>query len=273
MLKIAGIQIIASEDKNKNLEKTKNLISLAADKDAKIICLPELFNIQWFPKDINPDNFKLAEDESGHTISFIKNIAREKKVVLICPIFEKDGENYYNTAFVINEHGEITGKYRKIHIPQLPLWEEKEYFKPGNLGFPIFVTKYAKIGIQICWDNFFPEGARILALKGAEIIFAPTASAFTHSHAKWERTISANAHANGVFIFRANRIGKEDRQEFYGKSFCAGPDGEFVVKPSGQSEGIIIADINLKAIDMARRDWSFFKDRRPDQYGELTKVR
>lgn len=270
-MKIAGIQLIANKDKNKNLERAKHLISLAADRGAKIICLPELFNIQWFPKDINPENFKLAEDESGETITFIKDLAKEKKVVLICPIFEKDKEDYFNTAFVIDEHGGIIGKYRKVHVPQIPLWEEKAYFKAGNLGFPVLVTKHARIGIQICWDNFFPEGARILALKGAEIIFAPTASAFVHSHAKWERAISANAHANGVFIFRANRIGKEERQEFYGKSFCTGPDGEFVVKPSGQAEGIIIADVNLKAIDMARRDWSFFKDRRPDQYGELVK--
>ncbi|MBI5681563.1 MAG: acyltransferase [Deltaproteobacteria bacterium] len=271
MLKIAGIQLITNEDKDSNIEKAKNLVGVASDKGAKIICLPELFNTRWFPRDINPDNFKLAEDEAGHTLNVMKDTARRKKVVLVCPIFEKDGDDYYNTAFVIDEHGEVIGKYRKVHVPQLPFWEERSYFKPGNLGFPVFDTKYAKVGIQICWDNFFPEGSRILALKGAEIIFAPTASAFSHSHERWERAMAVNAHMNGIFIFRLNRIGRESRQEFYGRSFCVGPDGEFIDKPSGQSDGVVIVSINLKAIDVIRQDWAFFKDRRPDQYGEIIK--
>ena len=271
MLTLAGIQLTAGRDKDKNIEKAGNLTRLAADKGAKIICLPQLFNTYWFPADINPENFKLAEDKSGKTIKLMKKIAKEKRVVLIAPVFEKDGENFYNTAFVIDENGGIIGKYRKVHIPQLPFWEEKAYFRPGDMGFPTFNTNYAKIGVQICWDNFFPEGARILALKGAQIIFAPTASAFIRSHAKWERAIAANAHANGIFIFRVNRIGKEERQEFYGKSFCAGPDGEFIDEPTGESEGIVILDINLKMIDIVRQDWSFLKDRRPDQYNETIK--
>ena len=118
-----------------------------------------------------------------------------------------------------------------MHIPELPLWEEKAYFKPGDLGFPVFKTPFATIGVQICWDIFFPEGFRILALKGAEIVFAPTASAFYHSHRKWERAIAAASHANGIYIFRVNRTGREEKQEFYGRSFCVGPDGEFTTKP------------------------------------------
>lgn len=273
MLKIAGIQLTANEDKDKNIEKAKNLVGVASDKGAKIVCLSELFNTHWFPRDINPDNFKLAEDDTGHTLHIMRDTARKEKVILICPIFEKDRDNYYNTAFVIDEHGEIIGRYRKVHVPQIPLWEEKTYFSPGDTGFPIFTTKYARLGIQICWDNFFPEGSRILALKGAEIIFAPTASAFSHSHARWERAIAANAHTNGVFVFRVNRIGKENRQEFYGRSFCVGPDGEFIDKPAGQSQGVVMVNINLKAIDVVRQDWAFFKDRRPEEYGEIVRLR
>lgn len=269
MVRIAGIQLIATEDKEANIDKAKNLVSVSSDKGAKIICFAELFNTHWFPEVINQNNFQLAENEKEHTLHVMRDIAKRKKIILICPIFEREGDNCYNTAFVIGEDGEIIGKYRKMHIPQLPFWEERSYFKPGNLGFPVFETKYARFGIQICWDNFFPEGARILALKGAQIIFAPTAAGLVYSHQKWERAMAAAAHTNGIFIFRVNRVGKEGKLEFYGKSFCVGPDGEFIVKPVGEAEGVVIADINLKEIDIIRQDWAFFKDRRVEQYKEL----
>jgi N-carbamoylputrescine amidase len=269
MLKIAGIQMFADEDKGKNIKKAKELISIAAENGAKIVCLGELFSTRWFPREANKELLTLAEDENGETIRSISQYAKENNIVIISPIFEKDADGkYYNSAFIIDDDGIILGKYRKIHIPQIPLWEEKFYFSPGNLGFPVFKTKYANIGIQICWDNFFPEGSRILALKGAEIIFAPTAAAFA-THYKWQTVISANAIVNGIFIFRINRVGKEEKQHFYGKSFCVSPEGELLDIPSGVGEGIVFVTVDFKEINLVRREWSFMKDRREEIYKEI----
>ena len=270
MFKVAGIQAACSENKDKNLENTINLIRMAADREAKIIGLQELFNIHWFPYEINEDNFALAEKEDGKTIKILQNLAKEKEIVLICPVFEHDISGvYYNTAFVIDADGSIAGKYRKNHIPEHPYWEEKYYFKPGNLGFPVFTTRYAKIGIQICWDVFFPEVSRILALKGAEIIFSPTASDSVSAIQKWEKIISSNALANNVFIFRVNRVGNEKHQQFYGKSFCVNPEGNLICGPSNEKDSILIADIDLHQIGETRRLWTFIRDRREEIYGEI----
>jgi len=188
-------------------------------------------------------HFSFAEMVDGPSIKPMQELARRYNVVLICPIFEKGEDAFYNSAVVIDAGGEILGSYRKAHIPQIPLWEEKFYFLPGNLGFPVFQTKFAIIGIQICWDNFFPEGSRILALKGAQIIFSPTAAAFA-SQEKWETVISSNAISNGVYIFRVNRVGSEEKQDFYGRSFCVSPEGELLDKPTGMKEGIALIEIN-----------------------------
>lgn len=271
IVKTAGVQIASTLDREKNLSRAAMLIELAADEGAKIIALPELFHLRWFPHTINQKGFALAETADGRTVTFLRELALKKKAVIVAPVFEADSGDHFNTAFVIGPDGEIIGKYRKMHIPQLPLWEEKAYFKPGDLGFPVFKTPFATIGVQICWDIFFPEGFRILALKGAEIVFAPTASAFYHSHRKWERAIAAASHANGIYIFRVNRTGREEKQEFYGRSFCAGPDGEFTTKPSGASAGIVLADIDLSEIAVNRDEWVFMKDRRPEEYKELVK--
>jgi len=268
-LTIAGVQMASTEVLADNLKKAEGLIGLAAEKGAKIITLPQLFNRPWFPASVNKDNFSMAEDEEGESLSFLRALADKEGIVLIASIFEKDGADYFNTAFVIGEDGAIIGRYRKIHVPQIPLWEERSYFKPGDLGFPVFKTPYATIGVQLCWDVFFPEGFRVLALKGAEVVFTPTASAFVHSAKKWERAISAAAHANGIFIFRANRVGAEKEQEFYGRSFCVRPDGEFISPPSGASEGIILSEIELADIATARSSWVFLKDRRPSEYEEI----
>ncbi len=268
-MRLAGIQIACSEDKEKNLEKAIKFAQIASEKDAHIICFQELFTTHWFPKEMDKTHFSLAEKIDGPSIRRMQNLAKEKEVVLVCPIFEKDGErSFYNSAVVIDAGGEILGCYRKIHVPQIPLWEEKFYFSPGNLGFPIFNTKFAVIGIQICWDNFFPEGSRILALKGAQIIFSPTAAAFA-SQKKWETVISGNAISNGVYLFRVNRVGSEERQDFYGKSFCMSPEGELVDEPTGMKEGIALIDIDLKSIDRVRKEWPLLKDRRPEAYKEI----
>ncbi|MEK7773298.1 MAG: nitrilase-related carbon-nitrogen hydrolase [Deltaproteobacteria bacterium] len=268
-IKVAGIQLSSSHSLEKNLHKAGGIIELAADQGAQIITLPQLFNTRWFPSDIDNRNFSLAEKEDGATVTYLRGLAAKKSAVIVAPVFEEDDGSYFNTAFVIGNDGGIIGKYRKVHVPQIPLWEERAYFKPGDLGFPVFKTPLATIGVQLCWDIFFPEGFRILALKGAQVVLAPTASAYEHSHKKWERAVRAAAHANGIYIMRVNRVGAEEKQEFYGKSFCAGPDGELVDKPSGSSEGVVLTDIDLTAIGEARNEWVFLKDRRPEVYGEI----
>ena len=270
IVRTAGIQLSSGADLERNLKKAAGLIELAAEEGAKIVTLPQLFNTRFFPSVIDRDSFSLAEEEGGRTIGFLKELALRRGVYIIASIFENCNGSFFNTAFAIGPSGEIAGKYRKVHVPQIPLWEERAYFKPGDLGFPVFDTPWAKVGVQICWDVFFPEGFRTLALKGAEVVLCPTASAFLHSRKAWERALSAAAHANGIFIFRVNRVGKEERQEFYGRSFCAGPDGDFVVKPCGASAGVVIADIDLSEIGRVRSEWVFLKDRRPEEYGALT---
>ncbi len=266
-VKVAGIQFACGPDKERNLKKARDLALLALEREARILCFQELFNTFWFPSKADPSCFDLAEGEDGPTLSLMRDLSREGKATFVCPIFERDGDSFYNTAFVVH-NGEVLGRYRKIHLPHLPLWQEKFYFKPGDLGFPVFDTPYGRIAVQICWDNFFPEGARILALKGAEIIFAPTACAFA-SHPKWERAMAANAHMNGIFIVRVNRVGREEDLHFYGKSFCVSPEGELLCEPSGLKEGIILFDIDLKEIERVRKEWSFLPERKAGLYREI----
>jgi N-carbamoylputrescine amidase len=272
VLKIAVIQFGCSDDKEKNIEKALNLWEMAAEKGAKIVCFQELFNTNWFPMEPDTKNLELAEEIPGHTTDIFSKKSKEKGIVTICPLFEKGKNgNYYNSAAIIDNYGKILGTYRKNHLPQIPLWEEKFYFKPGDLGFPVFNTDFAPIGIQMCWDNFFPEGTRIMALKGAKIIFSPTACAFA-SHEKWEKMISGNAIANQLFIARANRVGSEKKQDFYGKCFCVNPNGELIAGPTALNDGILFADIDLEEMKDVREKWGFFKDRRRTIYGEIVKL-
>jgi N-carbamoylputrescine amidase len=269
LVRLAGIQISCSEEKERNIEKAVKFAQIAVEKGANIICFQELFTTYWFPKEMEKRNFSFAEKIDGPSIVRMQGLAKENEIALVCPIFEIGEENaFFNSAVVIDAGGEILGSYRKVHVPQIPLWEERYYFSPGNLGFPVFKTKFAVIGIQICWDNFFPEGSRILALKGAEIIFSPTAAAFA-SQKKWETVISSNAIVNGIYILRVNRVGSEEKQDFYGRSFCISPEGELLDKPTGLKEGIALMDVDLKSVDRVRKEWPFFKDRRPGTYGEI----
>jgi N-carbamoylputrescine amidase len=268
LIKLAGIQISCSEEKERNIEKAVKFTQIAIEKGAHIICFQELFTTHWFPREMNKSYFALAEKVDGATITRMQRLAEENKVVLICPIFETEGGIFYNSAIVIDADGKVLGSYRKIHVPQIPLWEERYYFSSGDHGFPVFRTKFAPIGVQICWDNFFPEGPRILALKGAKILFSPTAAAFA-SQRKWETAISSNALTNGVYIFRVNRVGSEEKQDFYGRSFCISPEGELLDKPTGMKDGIALVEIDLKNIDKTRKEWPFFKDRRPEAYQEI----
>jgi N-carbamoylputrescine amidase len=268
-IKVAGIQMVCREEKDDNVRKAVRMAELAAGKGAQIVCFQELFNTHWFPRDIHDDNFLLAEDLNGPTVATMKTVAKGKGVALICPFFERAGDRYFNTAAVIDQQGEIVGTYRKIHVPQIPLWEERAYFSSGDKGFPIFDLGVAKIGVQICWDNFFPEGTRTLALQGAQILFAPTAAAFA-SQQRWLKVIAANAIVNGLFIMRVNRVGNEPKQDFYGMSFCISPEGDLVDEPTGLQEGILLVEIDLDEISRVRKEWPLLKDRRPDAYALLT---
>ena len=268
-MRLAGIQIACGEEKDRNIEKAVAFATIAIEKGARIICFQELFTTFWFPREMNRGHFGLAETNEGFSIRRMQQLAIEHQVVLICPMYEEGEQNcFFNSAFVIDADGTVLGCYRKIHIPQIPLWEEKYYFSPGNHGFPVFETRFGVIGIQICWDNFFPEGSRILSLKGAQIIFSPTAAAFA-SQKKWETVITGNAISNGVYIFRVNRVGREPKQDFYGMSFCVSPEGELLGPPAGMKEGIALIDIDLQEIQRVRKEWPFFKDRRPEIYREI----
>jgi len=268
--KIAGIQMSCSESPEKNLKKASEMAEVALENGAKIIAFQQLFHLPWFPAEEDKEHFSLAETEDGPAVSMVKELAKKGDCVVVCPIFEKAGEDYYNTAFVVDADGTVAGRYRKTHVPEIPLWREKFYFAPGDLGFPVIETKYARLGVQVCWDTFFPEGFRALALKGAQVIVVPTAAAFASAQ-RWERMLTSAAIANGVFVFRVNRVGGDERQRFYGKSFLANPYGEITIEPTGKSDAVVLAEVDLDEIEEARRVWGFFADRRPEHYGELTK--
>lgn len=267
-VKIAGIQMGCGEDKEDNVQRALRMGRLAAEKGAQVICFQELFNTHWFPRDIDEGNFLLAEDIDGPTVATMRTLAKAQGVALICPFFERDGDRYFNTAAVIDQDGEIVGAYRKVHIPQIPLWEERSYFSPGDKGFPVFDLGPATIGVQICWDNFFPEGTRQLALQGAQVVFAPTAAAFA-SQQRWLKVLAGNAIVNGLFIVRVNRVGSEPKHDFYGMSFCLSPEGDLVDEPTGLQEGILLAEIALDEVSRVRKEWPFLKDRRPEIYSLL----
>ena len=208
-VRLGGVQIACCEENSRNLDRAVEFARIAIEKGAQIIGFQELLNTHWFPREMKKEHFALAETVEGPTLKRMRQLASDHRVVLVCPIFEDGKEGrFYNSAFVIDGDGSILGCYRKVHIPQIPLWEERYYFSPGDKGFPVFETLHGVIGIQICWDNFFPEGSRILALKGAQILFAPTAAAFA-SQPRWETVMKGSAISNGCFIFRINRVGSE----------------------------------------------------------------
>ena len=268
-MRIAGIQISASSDPERTIQRAIDMAEVAAEKEAGIICYPELFLTSWFPRDENKSSFSLALSSLGATLSRFQQVSQRTKTVLVVPFFESANNRYYNTAAVYDS-GKLLGAYRKLHLPNLPLYREQFYFSPGDAGLPVFDTSKGRIGIQICWDNLFPEASRALALKGAEIILAPTAAAL-NNHRLWETAISANAFANNVFIFRVNRVGKEEAIAFYGRSFCVGPWGELVSELAGGKEAIVLADIDPNERAAANETWGFLKHRRPREYGDLVK--
>ncbi|HUJ19063.1 MAG TPA: nitrilase-related carbon-nitrogen hydrolase [Nitrospirota bacterium] len=268
-MRVAGIQIAAGPELDRTVQRAIEMVEIAAEKEARIICFPELFLNPWFPREENKAAFSLALSSLGGTLGRFQQASERTKTVLVVPFFESQNGTYFNSAAVYDS-GRLLGVYRKIHVPDIPLYRERFYFSPGDSGLPVFETSKGRIGIQICWDNLFPEGSRVLALKGAEIIFAPTAAAL-NNHRHWETAISANAFANNLFIFRVNRVGKEGDLSFYGRSFCAGPWGELVSELAGGKEAIVLADVDPKEREEATETWGFLRQRKPGEYGELVK--
>ena len=269
-----------------NLKKTLALTEQAAKKGAKIICTQELFRSQYFCQSEDHENFKLAESIPGPSTVAFQKLAKKYKVVIVASLFEKRASGlYHNTAVIIDADGALLGIYRKMHIPDDPLFYEKFYFTPGDTGFRAWQTKYGKIGVLICWDQWYPEGARLTALQGAEILFYPTAIGWhpkekaeygSNQHGAWEISHRGHAVANGCYVAAINRIGTEkpiggDGLEFWGQSFVAGTSGQILAKASVDQEEILLVPVDLDKVDVTRTHWPFLRDRRIDAYGDLTK--
>ena len=266
------------EVKEANILKHEKMIKEAGEKRVQILCLQELFYGPYFCAEQNERWYAFAEKvPEGPTIQRLAVHAEKYKMVLIIPVYEEEIPGvYYNTAAVIDADGKYLGKYRKNHIPQCPpgFWE-KFYFKPGNLGYPVFRTAYAAIGVYICYDRHFPEGARALALNGAEIIFNPSATVAGLSEYLWKLEQPAHAVANGYFVGAINRVGVEQPWEighFYGSSYFCDPRGSILATGSRDEDELVIADLDLEKIKEVRNIWQFFRDRRPETYGALTKL-
>lgn len=270
MLTVAAVQMACGPDREENFSKALDLARVAVERGAKMVCFAECFAWPWFPRKTVEADRRLAEPISGPRVRSLRLLAEETQAVVLAPIYEAaDDTAQYNTTVVIDADGDLLGSYRKNHIPELPNYQERFYFRPGNLGFPVFKTRYATIGVQTCWDNFFPEGARALALKGAQIIFCPTACSTPAGATKWERAIIGHAVYNALYAVRVNRVGTEGAMIFYGKSFCVDPNGDFVAEPAGAVEGVVLADLDLDRIALVRDDWTYLRERRPAIYKDL----
>lgn len=273
------IQLASEHNAEANLKKTIQKIKEAASRGAQIICLQELFLTDYFCETCDPKYFDYSEPIPGPTTQVLAKVAKEKKVVIIASLFEKRTAGvYHNTTAVIDADGSYLGKYRKMHIPDDPNFYEKFYFTPGDLGFRSFKTKYATIGVLICWDQWFPEAARLTALSGAQIIFYPTAIGYSEADASvskaqregWETVQRGHAVANEVFVAAVNRVGREGAVTFWGNSFVADPFGGVIAKGSVKEEEILLAKCDLSQIEEIRHGWPFLRDRRIDAYAPIT---
>ncbi len=284
-MKIALTQFAASKNPSENLEKQLGMISRAADGGAKIVCTQELFMSEYFCISLDERKFDLAEKIPSPTTDALCDIARSKGIVVVASLFENRGNGvYHNTAVVVDSDGTLLGKYRKNHIPHDPCFEEKYYFAEGDLGYPVWKTKYGKIGVLVCWDQWYPECARLEALGGAELIFYPTAIGVLPGETEedkrkfygaWQTVQRGHAVANGVYVAAANRVGVErdgDRElKFFGGSFVANPYGEVLSCGSEHVDEIVYADVDFSETEKFRKMWPFFRDRRIDTYGDILK--
>ncbi len=261
------------EIKQAMLEKTLPYVDRAAKAGVQILCFQEVFNTPYFCPAQTPNWYDAAERVPGPTTNLLAEYARKHDMVLVVPLYEREMAGvYYNTAAVIDADGKYLGKYRKNHIPQTHGFWEKYYFKPGNLGYPTFDTRYARIGVYICYDRHFPEGARLLGLAGAEIVFNPSATVAGLSQYLWKLEQPAHAVANGYFMGAINRVGTEppwNIGKFYGSSYFVDPRGNFLATGSEDGDELVIADLNLDLIEEVRRVWQFYRDRRPETYGDM----
>lgn len=257
-------------------EKTLGYIAQAGKAGVQVLCLQEVFNTPYFCPAQQPVWYDAAEPVPGPTVELMQEQAKKHSMVMVVPLYEREMAGvYYNTAAVIDADGKFLGKYRKNHIPQVnPGFWEKYYFKPGNLGYPVFKTAYATIGVYICYDRHFPEGARILGLNGAEIVLNPSATVAGLSQYLWKLEQPAHAVANGYFVGAINRVGTEapwNIGKFYGTLYWVDPRGNFVATGSEDKDELIVADLNLDLIEETRRTWQFFRDRRPETYEAMVK--
>jgi N-carbamoylputrescine amidase len=284
MTKVGLVQMRCGVDPDKNFGRAIDFIRDAAKQGAQIVCLPELFRAQYFCQTEDHKNFELAEEVPGTSTSKLGEVARALKIVIIASLFEKRRAGvYHNTAAIIDADGKLLGKYRKMHIPDDPLYHEKFYFAPGDLGFQAWKTFLGNIGVCVCWDQWYPEAARLTALRGAEIIFYPTAIGWHPSEKKefgvaqysaWETIQRSHAIANGCYVAAANRVGHEapaggDGIEFWGQSFICGPDGEIIAKGSVDREELVMAEVDWNRVNEHRTHWPFLRDRRVDAYSGI----
>ena len=280
-LRIALIQGRDYGSPEANLARTQDAVREAAKGGAQVVCTQELFNLPYFCREQDPELFELAEPVPGPTTLALSSLAAELGIVVIASLFERRASGvYHNTAAVIDADGSYLGKYRKMHIPQDPGFEEKFYFSPGDLGYKVWDTQYGTIGVLICWDQWYPEAARMAALAGAEILFYPTAIGWLPEekaelgqaqHSAWETVQRGHAVANGCYVAAVNRTGTEGETEFWGQSFVADCYGQVVARASVAKEEVLFADCDLDALEATRRIWPFFRDRRIDSFGGLTK--
>ncbi len=278
LVKVAAIQASFSENKKDNISKVTSWVRQAAKAGAQIILPPELFEGPYFCKQEKDDFFAWATPYQGHpTLNHFEKLAKELQVVIPVSFFERDGHCYYNSLSVIDADGSRLGLYRKSHIPDGPGYEEKFYFRPGNTGFHIWKTRYAMIGVGVCWDQWFPECARAMMLLGAEILFYPTAigsepeNSALDTQDLWQRAMIGHAVCNVVPVVAANRVGNEGGQIFYGSSFISDHRGE-KKELSRSEEGFVISEFDLLEIQKNRASFGFFRDRRPDLYSSLTQL-
>jgi N-carbamoylputrescine amidase len=279
------VQMRMTDNPQRNFAVAVEGIREAAKRGAQIVCLPELFRSLYFCQSEDHRHFALAEPIPGPSTEALGALARELGVVIIASLFEKRAEGlYHNTAAVLDADGRYLGRYRKMHIPDDPLYYEKFYFTPGDLGFKVFATRYARVGVLICWDQWYPEAARLTALRGADILFYPTAIGWhpkekeaygTAQHASWEIIQRSHGIANGCYVASVNRTGHEGDPdggiEFWGQSFVSDPGGTILAKAAVDQPEILVVPIDLAHIDEQRTHWPFLRDRRIDAYGEITR--
>lgn len=280
-VKVGLVQLSCTKDKEYNIQKTIESIRKAAQKGANIVCLQELFSSLYFCDVEDYENFKLAEPIPGKTTSMLEEIAKELGVVIIASMFEKRAHGlYFNTTAVIDADGIYLGKYRKMHIPDDPGYYEKFYFTPGDTGYMTFKTKFGRIGVLICWDQWYPEAARITSLMGAEILFYPTAIGWaksqdnetnTEQYNAWQTIQRSHAIANGVHVVSVNRTGEEGEMQFWGGSFVSNPFGTVMYQAPHLEEDINVIEIDLEKTDHYRTHWPYLRDRRIDSYQPITK--